>query len=230
VFYVHADHLGTPRVITRPSDNKVVWKWDSTEAFGNNAPNENPSALGNFKYNLRMPGQYFDQETGTFYNYFRDYDPALGRYIESDPIGLGGGVNTYSYVRASPLMYIDPYGLQSTLACANPVNAPACAAAGMISPIVVPNDKDLQPAIEKEANRREYKRICDEPQPPNLDPCELAKWRLNKAQSCKAARDENTKRWWGGEDKRHSTQLAKDLENAIKDAEKAVKRECKCPC
>jgi RHS repeat-associated protein len=111
VFYVHADHLGTPRVITRPSDNKIVWKWDSAEAFGNSLPNENPSALGNFKYNLRMPGQVWDQETGTFYNYFRDYDPSLGRYVQSDPIGLRGGINTFAYVKGSPLRFVDPRGL-----------------------------------------------------------------------------------------------------------------------
>jgi RHS repeat-associated protein len=111
IFYVHADHLGTPRVITRPSDNKVVWKWDSTEAFGNSAPNENPSALGAFTYNLRMPGQYFDKETGNFYNYFRDYDPSLGRYIESDPIGLRGGISTYAYVDGDPLANVDEKGL-----------------------------------------------------------------------------------------------------------------------
>ena len=111
-FYVHADQLGTPRVITRPTDNKVVWKWESTEAFGNNLPNENPSAVGTFKYNLRMPGQYWDQETGTFYNYFRDYDPTTGRYVQSDPIGLKGGISTYAYASGSPLSFIDPDGLR----------------------------------------------------------------------------------------------------------------------
>ena len=112
IFYVHADHLGTPRAITRPTDNKVVWSWENTEAFGNNLPNENPSALGTFSYNLRMPGQYFDQETGTFYNYFRDYDPSLGRYVQSDPIGLVGSVNTFAYVDEKPTKYIDASGLQ----------------------------------------------------------------------------------------------------------------------
>jgi RHS repeat-associated protein len=111
IFYVHADHLGTPRVITRPSDNKIVWKWDSAEAFGNSLPNENPSALGTFTYNLRMPGQYFDKETGNFYNYFRDYDPSLGRYVQSDPIGLAAGPSTYGYVGGRPLSGVDRYGL-----------------------------------------------------------------------------------------------------------------------
>ncbi len=119
-FYVHADHLNTPRVITRPSDNKVVWKWENTEAFGNSAPNENPSALGAFTYNLRMPGQQFDKETGTFYNYFRDYDPSLGRYVQSDPIGLVAGMNTYLYVNANPVINTDPLGLAAEL-CYRPI-------------------------------------------------------------------------------------------------------------
>jgi RHS repeat-associated protein len=114
VYYVHADHLGTPRAITRPSDNAVVWKWENSDPFGNNAPNEDPSNLGvTTKYNLRFPGQYYDMETGTYYNYFRDYDPLLGRYGQSDPIGLSGGINTYTYVKARPLMLIDPNGLTS---------------------------------------------------------------------------------------------------------------------
>ena len=115
VFYIHADHLGTPRTITRSTDNVKVWEWENTEAFGNSAPNENPSALGNFKYNLRMPGQYWDQETGTFYNYFRDYDPSLGRYVQSDPIGLAGGASIYGYVGSSPLAFFDPFGLEPVI-------------------------------------------------------------------------------------------------------------------
>jgi RHS repeat-associated protein len=111
IYYVHPDHLGSPRAVTRPSDNAIVWRWDNTDAFGNNPPNENPSGLGIFTYNLRFPGQYFDAEIATNYNYFRDYDPGTGRYVESDPIGLKGGINTYAYVAANPLVLIDPLGL-----------------------------------------------------------------------------------------------------------------------
>jgi RHS repeat-associated protein len=58
-----------------------------------------------------LPGQYFDEETGLSYNYFRDYDPALGRYVQPDPIGLDGGLNPYLYVDGNPLRYVDPRGL-----------------------------------------------------------------------------------------------------------------------
>jgi len=105
------DHLGSPRVIARPSDNAIVWRWDNIDPFGNNAANENPSGLGTFKYALRLPGQYFDAETGTHYNYFRDYDPIIGRYIQSDPVGLLAGLTTFGYVSAKPLTLRDPFGL-----------------------------------------------------------------------------------------------------------------------
>ncbi|HGT3378250.1 TPA: RHS repeat-associated core domain-containing protein, partial [Pseudomonas aeruginosa] len=67
--------------------------------------------------NLRFPGQYYDAESGLHYNYFRDYDPETGRYVETDPIGLEGGINTYGYVGANPVGNIDPLGLQTAILC-----------------------------------------------------------------------------------------------------------------
>ena len=109
IYFVHTDHLNTPRLITN-NVGQAVWTWNNDDPFGANVPNENPSALGDFTCNLRLPGQYFDKETNLHYNYFRDYDPAIGRYVQSDPVGLQGGVNTYLYV-LDPLTQIDPAGL-----------------------------------------------------------------------------------------------------------------------
>jgi RHS repeat-associated protein len=74
-------------------------------------PNNNPSGLGAFEFNLRFPGQYFDRETNLAYNFFRDYDSTTGRYVQSDPIGLYGGLNTYLYVSGKPNQHADPTGL-----------------------------------------------------------------------------------------------------------------------
>ncbi len=115
VYYVHADQLATPRAVTRPSDDAIVWRWDHADPFGANPANENPGGLGTFSYNLRFPGQQYDAENGTHYNYFRDYDPAIGRLTESDPIGLNGGINTYGYVGANPVARSDPDGRQVVL-------------------------------------------------------------------------------------------------------------------
>jgi len=110
IYYVHTDHLGTPRKITRPSDNALMWRWDP-DTFGSVNPNTNPSGLGSFNYSLRFPGQYSLNESGLYYNYFRTYDPQMGRYLESDPIGLAGGINTYGYAGANPISNADPTGL-----------------------------------------------------------------------------------------------------------------------
>jgi RHS repeat-associated protein len=72
--------------------------------------NENPNGAGQFSFPLRFAGQYADKETNLAYNINRDYDPNIGRYVQSDPIGLAGGVNTYIYVLGNPLSNIDPRG------------------------------------------------------------------------------------------------------------------------
>lgn len=109
LYFVHVDHLNTPRLVSN-DQHQAVWRWDQQEPFGVNVADENPSSLGAFEFPLRFPGQYADKETNLFYNYFRDYDPAIGRYVESDPIGLDGGINTYAYVASSPVDSIDPTG------------------------------------------------------------------------------------------------------------------------
>jgi len=103
LFYVHADHLGTPQKLT---DANQAIVWDGVfDPFG-----EKVSLAGLAEMPLRFPGQYADEESGYSYNYFRDYDPTLGRYLQSDPIGLWGGLNTYGYVEGNPILYVDPTG------------------------------------------------------------------------------------------------------------------------
>ncbi|MBI3731222.1 MAG: hypothetical protein HY254_23200 [Burkholderiales bacterium] len=110
MYDIHTDHLNTPRVITDNTGTEV-WRWDSAP-FGETLPNEQPqNNASKFVWNQRFPGQYYDEETGLHYNYFRDYDPQSGRYVQSDPIGLGGGINTYAYVKNEPTQVGDVLGL-----------------------------------------------------------------------------------------------------------------------
>ena len=104
VYYFHNDHLGTPQVLTDDTQ-AIAWKAAYTpfgEAVASIATVENP---------FRFPGQYYDQETGLHYNYFRYYNPQTGRYITPDPIGLNGGINLFSYVEGNPVNWVDLLGL-----------------------------------------------------------------------------------------------------------------------
>jgi RHS repeat-associated protein len=104
VYYFHNDHLGTPQVLTNDSQ-AVSWKAVYTP-FGEAVPSiqtvENP---------FRFPGQYYDAETGLHYNYFRYYNPPIGRYLTPDPIGLEGGINLWPYAAGNPVRFADPKGL-----------------------------------------------------------------------------------------------------------------------
>jgi RHS repeat-associated protein len=113
-FYLHPDPLGTPRSAT-DSAKDIVWTWGG-EAFGSNLPDEDPdNDSTDTTVNLRFPGQYFDAETGHHYSYFRDYEPLMGRYVQSDPIGLLGGLNQFTYVDLRPTSAMDPLGLDASL-------------------------------------------------------------------------------------------------------------------
>lgn len=112
--YVETDQLNTPRAVIQPSNNAVLWSWYSGP-FGSTAPNENPSGAGTFFYDLRFPGEIAGAWGSTFQNTYRDYEPAIGRYVESDPIGLrGGSYSTYSYSGSNPISNFDPSGLYCT--------------------------------------------------------------------------------------------------------------------
>lgn len=115
IYYVQTDQLNTPRVITRPHDNAIVWRWCS-DPFGNGSPTgasggrrnglcgtatgrpgrrgrfggSGPGGFGggSFTYDLRFPGQVAGPWGSTFQNHYRDYDPGVGRYLEPDPAGV----------------------------------------------------------------------------------------------------------------------------------------------
>ncbi len=106
--YLETDHLGTPRIAANPVSNAQQWKWDFfADAFGDNEPTI--AASGGIDVSLRFPGQYAEGN-GLNYNYFRDYETGTGRYLESDPIGLNGGLNRYAYVHGNPSRLSDPKG------------------------------------------------------------------------------------------------------------------------
>jgi len=113
--YYHVDYLGTPQRLTNQA-GEITWRAYS-EAFGKTIVDISvaPITTAATFNNLRFPGQLEDEETGTRFNYFRDYDPNSGRYVQSDPVGLESGVNTYTYSLASPHRFIDPKGTSIVL-------------------------------------------------------------------------------------------------------------------
>ncbi|MGO2166729.1 MAG: RHS repeat-associated core domain-containing protein [Pseudoalteromonas sp.] len=111
IYYFHNSHLGAPQRLT-DEYKQTVWQ-AQYNAFGTTQVNTQQAIAEQITNNIRFPGQYFDAETGLYYNWHRYYDPEIGRYLQSDPIGLAGGINTYGYVGGNPMMYIDPYGLFS---------------------------------------------------------------------------------------------------------------------
>ena len=152
--YIHNDHLGTPQRMTNASGD-VVWE-ALYEPFGAAIVNEDVDGDGqSVALNLRFPGQYFDVETGLHYNYFRDYDPSTGRYVQSDSIGVTldysdpqrqiaaqmgvaipnvSGIknlnHVYGYVNQNPIRYVDLTG-EFAICLAGPGGALACAAAAI---------------------------------------------------------------------------------------------------
>ena len=113
VVFFHNDHLGAPLQATN-AKGQVLWA-AAYEPFGqatvvSPAPTAERPAV---EINLRLSGQYWDDETGLHYNFHRNYGPSIGRYVQSDPIGLNGGVNTYVYVAGNPVSSVDPRGLDN---------------------------------------------------------------------------------------------------------------------
>ena len=208
VFYIHADHINTPRLVVDRS-NAIRWRWFA-EPFGTTAPEVNPSGLGNFTQPLRFPGQYADAESGLFYNYFRYYAADGGSYRQSDPIGLVAGINTYQYVAGNPNSYTDSQGLLLPMAAylvaawvgeaitAATATVAVASATYMIAngserPAAIPNpassDPDLQRGIESSANYWQHKNACSDTSDINFErTLEQASAGWDKPDKCEVAK------------------------------------------
>ncbi len=131
VHIIHTDHLNSPRALSNArlqggqAAGTTLWTWDllaassnGSNAFGSQLAQEDVDANGTaVTFDLRFPGQQYDAETGLNYNYFRDYEAATGRYVESDPIGLRVGISTFTYANNSPLRFFDLDGLTASCGC-----------------------------------------------------------------------------------------------------------------
>jgi RHS repeat-associated protein len=206
------------------SAKQLRWRWDNVDPFGANLPNQNPAGLGAFGYNLRFPGQYFDSETGLHYNYFRDYNPSSGRYIESDPIGLAGGINTYGYVKGNPVSFVDTEGLQR----GRLGRGEGDDARGRSDRSTGAKEKGSRtPAEEQQADGEHdwYKSVCETKPLPTGDKCQDLLNEANRAYMCADLMTQWDERWGLG---RHAPDIAREFERfkILMERYKKCKNQC----
>ena len=240
---VHPDHLGTPRLITDEA-NLPVWQWPYS-AFGANKPTgilkatqkpkqawtNEPTLLKAtnpaLTFNLRYPGQYFDEESNLNYNYFRSYMPAQGRYSQPDPIGLEGGMNRFGYGEGNAIWSADPFGQNAAVAVVG-----VCA---LISGTMIANSVQNQsrpqssnwvddPLAKKEHEQMRTLRCT--PPPKNLLGCALLKWKRERNANALELYKLWDGKWLAG---RHANDI-KNLEKSIAELDKQIERDCRdCP-
>jgi RHS repeat-associated protein len=228
-YTIHTDHLNTPRQLTNAT-KQLMWNWGYTP-FGDNQPNATTTSP---VFNLRYPGQYYDPESKLHYNINRYYDPAMGRYTQSDPIGLNGGINTYTYVGGNGVKYIDPSDLAvgeaivvGGIIIAIPIIAkaaePAIEALGNLMSRAVSAVGEM---CEKTEDYLNYKNRCNESPPSGLDKCETEKWKLERNKSCYNLRESYTNKWFNSTyDIGHWKEML-ELKDAIKKSERRVRLFC----
>lgn len=202
-YYFHNDHLGRPIALT-DIGGSVAWQVDYLP-FGqvyNVVNNTTKNTLG-------FPGQILDADSGFFYNYFRDYEPSIGRYIQSDPIGLSGGMNSFGYANQNPLTFFDTQGLVAgvddlvVIGVGGAILAgTACYATNCGQAVVdylaeaVDNLSDsIDDKRRKAKERRKYKDFCDNPPRPTGDKCTDLKNKINYQRQCADLKERWDKSW-----------------------------------
>ena len=237
-YAVHTDHLNTPRRLTN-SAKQVAWQWafstfgDEMPTIAKNrfvdpsiTPNAGTTTIAEVTFNLRYPGQYADKESGLNYNYFRSYDSRTGRYSQSDPIGLDGGWNRYSYSYQNPLSFTDPTGLLVGVddviiigACVIVATAIIVNSQGNQSRPQSPNWIDNPQAA---AEHQAYSPECRLPPPTGLVGCELLKWKLAREQFVVGAMLTWDAKWMPG---RHANDIAA-RQRSIEKLKQQIKDQC----
>jgi RHS repeat-associated protein len=139
--------LGTPQGLVRKNGAKV-WEGEYW-AFGGVK-----SETGDWENLLRFPGQYFDEETGNYYNYYRDYDPSSGRYLQSDPIGLFGGLNTFTFSLNNTIVNYDEDALSAKKKAAEIILWLAATLGSDQGPDHTIKPPRVRPPIEQEQQRK----------------------------------------------------------------------------
>jgi RHS repeat-associated protein len=218
-YWVSVDHLNRPLKLTTATKASVwdaIWQpWGGVH-----------SITGTASYDARFPGQWFQIESGLHYNWHRSYDPTLGRYTQPDPLGFVDGPSVYGYAGGSPIRSVDRDGRYQTgpTIVRPPIPFPPSLVPPTLTlpdPYVPPPNPYPNPTPGTE--RKYYHQVCDQPPPPNLDPCQLALWKLGRAREClrlrKKFRDD-----YGDAD--HDVQIP-EREEEVRRAEEEVKYRCR---
>jgi RHS repeat-associated protein len=234
-YAIQSDHLNTPRRLIQ-SDGQVAWQW-AYSAFGEEKPTIAKNRFANtdlnqsfgsttvpaVTFNLRYPGQYFDQESGLHYNYHRSYSATTGKYTQSDPIGLDGGWNRFGYVGQNPLSFTDPLGLQAQGAAVlcGP-GAVLCACAITAATWGVVNSSKWVDDPQAKAEYKVYDDLLCTPPPPNLTKCALLRWKLASFEAGVALLIAWDAKWLPG---RHAKAIS-ERQRSIEKIKAEIKKDC----